>query len=43
MMFGYGQNLGYGYGNMMGGGWWGLFMMAFFGALFIGGIVLLVV
>jgi len=42
MMGGYGQNWGYGYGNMMGGGWWGLFIMAFLAALFIAGVVVLV-
>lgn len=42
MMYGYGQNSGYGYGNMMGGGWWGLFWMAFLAALVIAGIVVLV-
>ena len=40
MMFGYNQGLGY--GNMLGGGWLGLLMMFFFGALVIAGIVLLV-
>jgi putative membrane protein len=40
MMYGYGQNLGY--GNMLGGGWLGLLMMLFFGALVIAGIVVLV-
>lgn len=40
MMYGYGQNLGY--GNMLGGGWVGLIMMLFFGALIIAGVVILV-
>jgi uncharacterized membrane protein len=40
MMFGYNQGLGY--GNMLGGGWLGLLMMFFFGALVIAGIVLVV-
>ena len=41
MMYGYGQNLGY--GNMLGGGWLGLLLMFLFGALCIAGIVLLVI
>lgn len=38
----YGRGLDYGYGAM-GGGWLGLLMMLFFGALVIAGIVLVVV
>lgn len=39
MMYGY----DYGYGNMMGGGWFGALMMLFFGALIVAGLVLLVI
>jgi uncharacterized membrane protein len=42
-MMGYGRELGYGYGNMMGGGPFVGFLMFVFGALVIAGIVLLVV
>ena len=38
MMYG-----GYGYNNMMGGGWFGWLMMAFFGLVVLVGVVLLVV
>lgn len=38
MMYG-----GYGYNNMMGGGWVGWLLMAFFGAMVLIGVVLLVV
>lgn len=39
MMGGYGS----GYGNMMGGGWFGLLGMLFFGLLVLAGIVALVI
>jgi uncharacterized membrane protein len=42
-MMGYGRELGYGYGNMMGGSPFVGFLMFVFGALVIAGIVLLVV
>lgn len=42
MMGGYGQGF-YDYGNMMGGGWFGLLMMLLFGMLTVVGIVLAVV
>jgi putative membrane protein len=38
----YGRGLDYGYG-VMGGGWLGLLMMLFFGALVVAGIVLVAV
>ena len=41
-MMGYGRGYGYDYNNMMGGGWFGGFLMLLFGALIIVGIVLLV-
>jgi putative membrane protein len=34
---------GYGYNNMMGGGWLGWLMMLLFGALVVAGIVVLIV
>ncbi len=45
MMGGYGRGYGYdgGYGNMMGGSWFGGAMMLLFGALILVGIVLLVI
>jgi uncharacterized membrane protein len=42
MMGGFGQGAGYGYSGMMGGGWLGILLTAFFGALIVAGVVLLV-
>lgn len=42
MMGRYGYGGGYGYGNMMNGGWLGLFLMVFVGAVIVGLIILLV-
>lgn len=41
-MMGYGRGYSAGYGNMMGGGWFGGILMFLFGALILAGIVLLV-
>ena len=43
MMNGFGRGSGYGYGDMMGGGWFGSLLVLFFGAVLIAGIVLLVI
>lgn len=43
MMGGYGRGFGYGYGNMMGGGWFGGLLFLLFALLICAGIVMLIV